>query len=146
MADGVYSGLVSETVELRFCLKDAEQTPHMHAEELVRRLQRRFPAMIVDREKGNAYVQEGLEKLITLQAPDVILQSHRSYFENTIYVSISEERWNGARAIAYLQSIYPPLGDRVHFDVIDATGVTIIDTIAQEIKGAMEMVLCSELQ
>jgi hypothetical protein len=131
--------------ELSFCVEDWEHTPHIHAEELVRRLRCHFPEMIVDREKGNDHVQEGLERLKARQAPNVILESHRSYFGNVIYVSISEGRWNGATANSHLYSIWPPLGDWVHFDVIGAPDAATIEMITQELASAMGLILCSEI-
>jgi hypothetical protein len=101
--------------------------------------------MTVDRRKGNEHVQERLEHLTNIGAPNVILESHRSYFGNVIFVSISEPHWNGATAVSYLHSIWPPLGDRVLFNVTGAPDKATIDLIIKELKNAMSLVLCSEI-
>jgi hypothetical protein len=126
-------------MELILIVKDWEHTPQVSLEELVRRLASHFPRTIVDREKGDANVQERLEKLIEMEAPRVILDSHRSYFGNTIFVSIAESAWNGAAATSYLTLIRPPLGDAVYFDVVGADS-TSLALIKRELEVALDMV------
>ncbi len=71
--------------------------------------------------------------------------SHRSYFGNVVFASISEVRWGGAVATSYLRRMWPPLGDVVFFDVEGAAGKEAVDTIAAEVAAALGMVLCSEV-
>lgn len=132
-------------VEVKLCVEAWEQTPHIHAEELARRLVRRFPAAVVDWERGDAHIQAGLERLVGLGAPGVILESHRSYFGNVVFVSVSEPGWSGATATSHLHTIMPPLGDAVFFDVEGAADETAAASIGRQLGEALGMVLCSEL-
>jgi hypothetical protein len=124
-------------------VEDWEHTLHISVGELVRRLTRRFPNMIVDQEKGDARVQERLQHLIDLDAPSVILESHRSYFGDTIFVSISEVHWKGATATCYLTSINPPLGDTFSFEVTGADP-TSINLMKRDLAMALDMVCYDE--
>jgi hypothetical protein len=130
-------------VELRFYVEDWEHTVHIPAEELVRRLLRHFPSMMADPRKGDAHVQHGLDELIKLGAPDVILESHKALFGNVIFTSISEPRWNNATATSYLQSMRPGLGDRVSFDVTGTFDESTLRVVREDLARALEMVPCS---
>lgn len=120
-----------------------EHTPELVVDELVKRLIRSFLTAVIDRERGDAHVQEGLDRLIAMGAPNVILESHRSYFGNTVFVSLSESHWAGATATSFLQRMWPPLGDAVFFDVQGADEA-LMSTIASELASALEMIVCSE--
>ena len=122
---------------------DWEHTLEVSVEELVRRFARSFPSAVIDRERGDAHIQEGLDRLIAMGAPDIILKSHRSYFGNTVFVSVSEGRWAGATATSYLQRIWPPLGDAVFFEVQGAEDV-LASAIARELGAALDMIVCPE--
>lgn len=125
------------------CVEAWEQTPHIHAEELVRRLRLRFPEAVVDWERGNAHVQAKFDQLVTLGAPAVILESHRSYFGNVVFVSVSEPGWSGATAASYLHSISPPLGDAVMFEVEGTDDETTAKAIVRALGAALDMVPCA---
>lgn len=131
-------------MELKLCVEAWEETPEISAQELAQRLLRRFPSTVIDWGRGNAHVQEGLERLIALGAADVLLESHRAYFGNVVFTSVSEGRWEGATATSYLRRMWPPLGDAVYFDVQGATSDAIIGVIASELGAALGMVPCSE--
>ena len=137
--------ILEAPVKLTFGIPDWPHSGGISAEELVKRLQCRFPTMLVDREKGNAFVQQRLDQLIALGAPEVILNSHRRYFDNTIYASISPPDWQGVSATSYVHSIRMPALEGVDFDVTDATDETTRDNIARELAGALGMALCSEI-
>lgn len=127
-------------MQLTFGVKDWENTPLITVEEILRRLLRRFPTMVVDRPKGDAHVQEGLNRLIEVGAPDIILESHKACFGDTIFVSLSDDDWKGAVASSYLTSIRPPLGDAVFFEVNGADSLTL-ESIARELETALGMVV-----
>ncbi len=133
-------------MEITLRVEDCDQTPHISVEELVERLLRQFPAAVVNRERGDVHVQEGLNRLIRLEAPDVILDAHRSYFGNVVFVSISDSQWAGASATSYLHTMWPPLGDAVLFEVEGANDEMTVDLIARELAGTLGMVRCSELR
>ncbi len=101
--------------------------------------------MTVDRQQGDAWVQQRLDELIEMGTPDVILQGHRSYFGNTIFVSINEPEWHGAIVTAYLQTFSPPLGDYVTFEVCGVPDEPTLDRIERALKAALKMVLITEL-
>jgi hypothetical protein len=124
-------------------VKDWERTPEVSVEELMQRFARCFSSGVVDKARGDAHIKEGLDRLIAMGAPDVILKSHRSYFGNTVFVSVSEPRWRGATATSYLQKIWPPLGDSVLFDIQGADD-ELANSIARELAAALDMVVCSE--
>lgn len=132
-------------MQVRLCVEGWEVTPELSADELSQRLLRHFPSAVVDRERGNKHVQEGLDRLIGLGAPDVILESHRSYFGNVVFASVSEARWAGAVAISYLHRMWPPLGDAVLFDVQGAADDAAVGKIAGELGQALGMVPCPEV-
>jgi hypothetical protein len=125
---------------IKLCV-EGEQTSEIHAEELVRRLLRHFPATVIDWERGDAHVQAGLDHLIRLGAPDVILESHKSYFGNVVFVSVSESRWGSAIATSFVHTIWPPLGDAVVFDVHGATDEGTVGLIARELRAALGMLI-----
>lgn len=132
-------------MEIKLCVKAWEQTSYIPVEELVQRLLRHFPSAVIDRERGDAHVQAGLDRLIGLGAPDVILESHRSKFGNVVFVSVGGSRWAGATATSYLHRMWPPLGDTVFFDVQGADDALTVDLIARELGTALGMVFCSEV-
>jgi hypothetical protein len=133
-------------LEIRLCVPDSEVETRVEVEELVRRLEERFPGMSIDRKRGDALIQQGLDELISRHAPEPILESHRSYFGRTIYVSICEERWNGACASSYLTPMYAALGDCLHFEITDTADPVVSKLITDELKSTLRMVLCSELR
>jgi hypothetical protein len=130
-------------VELRFC-EPSEHVLEFTAQEIVRRLLDNFPGMLVDRDKGNELVQRKLDKLIEISTPDVILESHKTYFDNTIYVAISQANWLGARVESFIQSGWFQLGDCVSFDVSGALDEEILRLVAQDLSRALNMVLCPD--
>jgi hypothetical protein len=132
-------------LQVKLCVEAWEETPELSAEELAQRLIRHFPSAVIDWERGNAHVQEGLDRLIGLEAPDVILESHRSYFGNVVFASVSEARWAGAVATSYLYQMWPPLGDVVFFDIHGAADEVAADAIASELGEALGMVPCPKV-
>src|SRR5689334_36980 len=100
---------------------------------------------MIDPRQGDAHVQERLDQLVSMGAPDVILEAHRAYFGNVVFASVSEGRWNGAIATSYLHRMWPPLGDVVVFDLQGATDDAMAASIASELAEALHMVPCSEL-
>jgi hypothetical protein len=133
-------------LEIKLCVEAWEQTLELPVDELAQRLLRHFPSAVIDRERGDAHVQQGLERLIGLGAPEVILESHRLYFGNVVFVSVSEGHWTGATATSYLHKMWPPLGDTVSFDIQGAGDESAVDSIARELGAALGMVLCSEIR
>jgi hypothetical protein len=131
-------------LQVKLCVEAWEETSEVSAEELAQRLLRHFPSAMIDRERGDGHVQEGLDRLISQGAPDVILESHRSYFGNVVFASVSEARWEGATATSYLHRMWPPLGDAMFFDVEGAADERIVAFIAGELAAALGMVPCSE--
>jgi hypothetical protein len=127
-------------MQVKLCVEAWEETPELSADELARRLLRHFPSAVIDRERGNAHVQAGLDRLIGLGAPEMILESHRSYFGNVVFASVSEARWEGAVATSYLHRMWPPLGDAVFFDVQRAADEAAVNVIASELGAALGMV------
>ena len=132
-------------MKVKLCVEAWEQTPELSTDELARRLLREFPSAVIDRERGNAHVQECLDRLISLGAPEVVLESHRSYFGNVVFAAVSEARWDGATATSYLHRMWPPLGDAVFFDVQRAATEAVVGLIAGELGAALGMVPCSEV-
>jgi len=132
-------------MKLTFGIEDWPHADGLDVEEQLRRLLRRFPTMLVDREEGNASVQKGLDGLIAMGAPEIILSSHRAYFDNVVYVSISEPTWNGITATAYLESMVNAALSGVCFEVPDTAHPATIDMITQELRDALHMLLCSEI-
>jgi hypothetical protein len=130
-------------VKLVFRVKDWKRTLQIPLDELVHRLKRSFPSLIVDREKGEAHVQEQFDKLVAIDAPPILLNDHQRYFGSTVFVSISEPEWHGVTATAYLQFIRPPLGDAVYFDVSD-TNSSLRDAIKRSIAFALDMEACEQ--
>jgi hypothetical protein len=131
-------------LQVKLCVEAWEKTPEVSAEELARRLLCHFPSAVLNRERGNAHVQEGLDRLIGMGAPDVILESHRSYFGNVVFATVSEARWQGAAATSYLHRMWPPLGDVVFFDLQGVADEAAVESIARELGTALGMVPCSE--
>lgn len=130
-------------MQLILGVEDWETTRYLTSDDLLRRLLRNFPSMVIDGPKGDAQVQEGLDRLIQVGAPEIILESHKWYFGKTIFVSIAEKHWRGAVASSYLTPIRPPLGDTVYFDVTGADSVTL-ESIARELEIALGMVVCPQ--
>jgi len=128
-------------MKLQYAVEDWEETLHIPVEELVRRLASRFPKLHVDREKGNALVQERLDGLIAIGAPSVILESHRSQFGDTILATIADESWGSATATAILSSIRPPLGDGVAFETRDEDATTV-ERMSRDLANALGMIRC----
>jgi len=126
-----------------FGVEACDETPEISADELAQRLLRHFPSAMIDRERGNTHVRQGLDQLIGLGAPDVILKSHQSYFGNVVFASVSETHWNGATATSYLHRMWPPLGCRVLFNVEGADD-TVAGAIVNELAVAMGMIPCSQ--
>jgi len=103
----------------------------------------RFPATVIDWPRGDAYVQAGLDRLIALGTPEVILRSHRAYFGNVVFVSVSEPRWGGVTATSYIHSIWSPLDDAVVFDVRGPEDADRVGPIARELGAALGMAPCA---
>jgi hypothetical protein len=101
--------------------------------------------MLVDREKGNAWVQRKLDELIAMGAPNVILTSHRALFDNVVYVAISDPAWSGVTATSYLESMVNAALSGVCFDVPDASDSATVAKITQDLRDALHMLLCSEI-
>lgn len=131
-------------MQIKFCFEATDQKHEIHAEELVQRLHHHFPMLNLDWERGDVYVQSQLDRLIALEAPDVILESHRSYFGNVVYTSIRDKSWSGAIATSYLCRMCLPLGDAVFFDVQKADEATL-NLVASEIAAALGMIRCTEI-
>ena len=132
-------------MEIRLCVIAWEETPLIPVQELVRRLRSRYPTMLVDWKRGDAFVQTRLEQFVAIGAAEVILKSHRTYFGNTAYVSIREEHWSGATVTAWLQTMRPPLGDAVCFDVMGTDAEAVGELIAGELGAVLGMVRCSDI-
>jgi hypothetical protein len=126
-------------LQVKLRVEVPDDTPELSAEELATRLLRHFPSAVIDRDRGNAHVQAGLDRLIDDGAPAVILESHRAYFGNVIYASVGESHWKGVTATSYLQRIWPPLGDTVTFDVQGSAEHATVDSIARELGVALGM-------
>jgi hypothetical protein len=129
-------------VEIAFCIDEKAPSRQPPARELARRLYDRFPTTVIDWERGDAYVQAGLDRLTALGTPDVILQSHRAYFGNVVFVSVSEPRWAGIVATSYIHSIWSPLDDAVLFDVRGSDDADRVGPIFRELGVALGMVPC----
>jgi hypothetical protein len=130
-------------MEFKLIVEDWENTNEVSLEEVERRFVRNFPSAIIDRQRGDADVQECLDRLIATRTPKVILESHRSQFGDTAFVTVGESRWAGATATSYLSTIRPPLGDRIEFDVQGAED-GLASTIARELAAALEMFVLPE--
>jgi hypothetical protein len=130
-------------LEVKLFVEAWEPTHEVSAEELARRLLRHFPSTVIDWDWGDAHVQDGLDRLIGLGAPDVILESHRTYFGNVAFASVSEDRWEGATATSYLHRMWPPLGDAVVFEVQGVETDAMAASIASELAAALDMALGS---
>lgn len=130
-------------MRLKFCVADWEQAGDITAAEQAERLKAQFPQMTIDPDEGNAYVQRRLDELIELGTPDVILDAHRKYFGNVIFVLIADDSWHGAFAKSYLHTISPQLGDVVYFE-IDGDPSNIATTqIVKELSQALCMEPCN---
>lgn len=114
--------------------------PRIHVQELLDQLHSRFPEMIVDWEQGKSYVQERLNLLMSMNAPEVVVEAERACLGKVVFVSIREVRWSGATVTSYLSSISPPLGDGVRIEVAGADG-TVAVAIAREVTSALGMSL-----
>src|SRR6266446_8873446 len=62
--------------------------PYLETKEVASRLVQSLPTVLVDWARGNRIIQEELDRLIESNTPDVILDSHRSLFDNTPYIQI----------------------------------------------------------
>jgi hypothetical protein len=129
-------------MEIAFCIDDKAQSRQPHAGELARRLCDRFPTTIIDWQQGNAFVQAGLDRLISLGTPEVILHSHRAYFGNVVFVSVSEPQWAGIVATSYIHSIWSPLDDAVLFEVQGSDDTDRVGAIFRDLGAALGMVPC----
>lgn len=132
-------------LQVKLRVEAADDTPELSVEELATRILRHFPSAIIDRDRGNAHVQAGLDRLIDDGAPAVILESHRAYFGNVIYASVGESHWKGVTATSYLHRIWPPLGDAVTFDVQGNAGDATVGSLVRELGTALGMVPCSDV-
>ncbi|MFO0876270.1 MAG: hypothetical protein U0840_02765 [Gemmataceae bacterium] len=129
-------------MEIAFCIDEKAESRQPHARELAQRLSDRISTTIVDWPRGNTYVQAGLDRLISLGTPEVILQSHRAYFGNVVFVSVSEPRWAGITATSYIHSIWSPLDDSVLVDVQGSDDAETVGSVVRELGAALGMVLC----
>ncbi len=130
-------------MRLEFCVEDWEQASDITAEEQASRLKAQFPQMTIDRDEGNAYVQRRLDELIAMGTPDVILDAHRNYFGNVIFVLIAGNSWHGAFARSYLHTISPPLGDVVCFEIDGEPDTITSNQIVEELSQALCMEPCN---
>jgi hypothetical protein len=131
-------------LQVKLCVEAWDETPELSADELAQRLLRHFSSAVIDKERGNTHVQEGLDRLISLGVPEVILESHRS-FGNVVFASVGEARSAGAVAASYLYRMWPPLGDAVFFDVQGGADEAAASAIAGELGEALGMVPCPEV-
>jgi len=81
--------------------------PNEHAaahgvHEIAHRIAQSFPHAVIDWPRGDAMVQEGLDRLIRARAPDVITQSHRWMLGNVVYIRWSFPEWPELAALAYV--------------------------------------------
>ena len=132
-------------MELSFGIPDWPGGGQVSTEELVERLRRHFPAMLIDREKGSAFVQQQLDTLIAMRVPEVILRSHKGCRDDTIYVSISDPNWLGGTATSYVKAIRNPALEGVDFVVTSIADEATQIRITRELACALDMALCSEI-
>jgi hypothetical protein len=132
-------------MQLSFGIADWPHADGLDVEQQLSRLIRCFPAMLVDREKGNAWLQCKLDQLIAMGAPNIILTSHKALFDNVVFVSISEPAWSGVTATSYLESMVNASLSGVCFDVPDTAEPATVAKITQDLGNALHMLLCSEI-
>lgn len=60
---------------------------------MARAIQERFPSAIIDWQRGNEHVAQGLQRLIDLGTPEILCRGQRSLFDRTIYVEIPLDRF-----------------------------------------------------
>jgi hypothetical protein len=81
---------------------DADRAHH-EPDEVLRRIAPAFPYIIIDKASGDRLVQEEYERLVDLATPDVILQSHKSLFGRTVFVTLAEDETGECRMKFLLQ-------------------------------------------
>lgn len=124
-------------IRLLFAAKDWEHSADMSAREQASLLKARFPQIVIDPVKGDASVQERLDELMAMGAPEIILNAHRNYFGKVIFVSIADESWNGASVNSYLHTMSPRLGDVVYFDLDGNAEPLAAEAIANDLADAL---------
>jgi hypothetical protein len=75
--------------------------PELTADQVEAKLRERIPDVVVDRERGNRHVAEGLQRLIENGTPEVICRGHRSLFERTLYVEVPIAGHSGTTLCGY---------------------------------------------
>jgi len=70
-----------------------DDAPELSTTEVARAIQERFPRAIIDWQKGNEHVAEGLQRLIDLGTPEILCRGQRSLFDRMIYVEIAIDRF-----------------------------------------------------
>lgn len=82
-------------------LLPTENAPELTADQVEAKLRERIPGVVVDRERGNRHVAEGLQRLIENGTPEIICRGHRSLFGRTLYVEFPIEGHSGTTLCGY---------------------------------------------
>ena len=70
-----------------------DDAPELSTAEVARAIQERFPGAIIDWQRGNEHVAQGLQRLIDLGTPEILCRGQRSLFDRMIYVEIPLDRF-----------------------------------------------------
>jgi hypothetical protein len=82
-------------------LLPSEDAPELTADQVEAKLRERIPGVVVDRERGDRHVAEGLQRLIEMGTPEIIFRGHRSLFGRTLYVEFPIEGHSGTTLCGY---------------------------------------------
>lgn len=71
----------------------SDDAPELSTAEVAQAIRERFPGAIIDWQRGNEYLAEGLQRLIDLGTPEILCRGQRSLFDRMIYVEIPIDRF-----------------------------------------------------
>ena len=76
--------------------------------EVASRLVQHLPTVKVDWARGNEMVEESLQRLLRLGAPEPIITSHKGFFDNTAHIELSLPEYPGKVAVVVVEAYKSP--------------------------------------
>jgi hypothetical protein len=84
-----------------------DENVFLDADEIERRIRDNLPNAVVDRWRGDEYVDARLQELIEQRTPEIILASHRRLFGRTLHIEVSYPDWPREHVFAYVSPVTP---------------------------------------
>jgi hypothetical protein len=110
----------------------ADEKDELQFPEIVSKIAQSMPTSLIDWIRGNKEVDDSLQRLISMGAPDVILESHRSLFGRTVYVEWSFPEFPNRR----VKTLLSP-GCRIDIRCVGEDDIELLRHAATRVSSAL---------